>query len=312
MMKADVRDSANAAISANTTHLLKTAVRDTVRAGLPDTTAALRTEWRTTVKDSLALSVLKTAVRDSANAAITANTTHLLKTAVRDSANAAIAAEVTHLLLSATRDSANAAIAANTTHLLKTAVRDSADAAIAANTNVTNKLLLASADDSIKARYQSDFYLDFMTATADSNAANDSLQAEVTYTNPLGTKQALLAHNLAGVAEKLDLRWLFKLPNQYARLDSIVFDGIWTETIATENYGIAYVYQDSTALNRKELATTTSDTLRSAVARTTKSIMMAPNFVPGTGEVMLKLYIYAGAADTALIISRPHVYVTNR
>ena len=181
-----------------------------------------------------------------------------------------------------------------------------------ANSGTNGLLPKADADDTTKARYQSEFYLDYTNSTADSVAANDSLDVEVTYTNPLGTKQAGFFHNLAGVNEGISLRWLFKLPNQYARVDSIVFDGVWTETTTTnENYGIAYVYQDSTALRTKFAATTTSDTLRSSTARTVKSIMMAPNYVSGTNEIMLRLYVY-GIADTVLFISRPHVYITNR
>lgn len=77
--------------------------------------------------DSLVLRLLKTAVRDSADAAISANITLLLKTATRDSVNAGIAANTTLLPKISVRDSANAAISANTTHMLTAAFPDSAN-----------------------------------------------------------------------------------------------------------------------------------------------------------------------------------------
>ncbi len=177
--------------------------------------------------------------------------------------------------------------------------------------NAYNLLPKSAVRDSIKARYQATDYLNFMLATADSNAANDSLNVEVTCINPLGTKQAALFHNLAGVNEGINLRWIFKLPNQYALLDSIHWF-VWTETTTTNaNFGIITVFRDSTETERKVLATATSDTVRSLTARTARQQGLVLNYVPGTEEIMVKLYVY-GIADTTAIISRPRLFWTNR
>ena len=82
------------------------AYNDSLKSAIADSLANTpRFSTKQTVSDSLALAVLKVAVRDSANAAISANTTLLPKASVRDSANAAIAAETTHLLKTAVKDS---------------------------------------------------------------------------------------------------------------------------------------------------------------------------------------------------------------
>ena len=182
--------------------------------------------------------------------------------------------------------------------------------------NATTKYqLLTAIDDSLKARMQSTSYLDFMLTTADSIASNDSMDVEITFINPIGSKQVAFFHNLAGVAEKIDLRWIFKIPNQYALLDSIHWN-CWTETIAgssaaTQSYGIIYVYRDSTETERKTAAVATSDTIRSSTARTKRQQGLVLNYVPGTEDIMVKLSVY-GIADTTLMISRPRLFWTNR
>ena len=192
--------------------------------------------------------------------------------------------------------------------VLKTAVRDSANAAIAAE---TTHLLLTAVDDTIKVRQQTDFYLPYMLAVADSGAANDSLNVEITHVNPIGTKEAAFFHNLAGVSETVTLRWSFKLPNVYSLLDSIVFS-CWTETKAGNvNFGLITVWEDSTETGYKTAATATGDTLYSAItARTTDNRSVVLNYVPAGNEILLKLV--AKSTVDSMFFSRPHVYVTNR
>jgi hypothetical protein len=163
--------------------------------------------------------------------------------------------------------------------------------------------------DSIAARQQDDFYLDYVNATADSVAANDSIAIIPTYANPIGTKQAAYIRNVTGLSETVQLRWSFKLLNQYSTIDSIVFN-VWTETTNADNYGIVTVYQDSTETLFKGTVKTTGDTLKSTTARTVKSIMLAPDYDPGTEEILLRLVITQSA--DSMFISRPRIYVSNR
>lgn len=192
--------------------------------------------------------------------------------------------------------------------LLKSAVKDSIDSTIVNDTTLTKNAAL---DDSIKARQQSDFYLDFMQSTADSIAANDSLDVEITHQNPLGTKQAAFFHNKAGVSETIKLTWTFKLPNIYATLDSIVFP-CWTETKAGNvNFGIVQVFDDSLETTHAGTVKATGDTLYSDVtARVKANKKVAPNYVPGANEIILRMTVTTTV--DSMFVGRPHVYVTNR
>lgn len=165
--------------------------------------------------------------------------------------------------------------------------------------------------DSIAARQQDDFYLDYVNATADSIAANDSLDVEITHQNPLGNKQAAFFHNKAGVSETIKLTWTFKLPNIYATLDSIVFP-CWTETKAgIVNFGIVQVYEDSLETEHKGTVKATGDTLYSDVtARVKANKKVAPNYVPGANEIVLRMTVTTTA--DSMFVGRPRVYVTNR
>jgi hypothetical protein len=177
--------------------------------------------------------------------------------------------------------------------------------------SITGVQLLSTVDDTLKARYQSDFYLPYMLAVADSGAANDSLDAEVTHVNPIGTKEAAFFHNLTGLSETVTLRWMFKLPNIYSLLDSIVFT-CWTETKAGNvNFGIVTVQEDSTETYTKTAAKATGDTLYSAItARVADNRSIVLNYVPAGNEVLLKLIVKS--TSDSMFISRPHVYITNR
>lgn len=204
--------------------------------------------------------------------------------------------------------------------LLKSAVKDSVDSILANDTTVTKNAdvrdsSLAAANtivgDSTAVRQQSSFNLDYMLATADSIAANDSLDIEITHQNPLGNKQAAFFHNKAGVSETIKLTWTFKLPNIYATLDSIVFP-CWTETKAgIVNFGIVQVYEDSLETEHKGTVKATGDTLYSDVtARVKANKKVAPNYVPGANEIVLRMTVTTTA--DSMFVGRPRVYVTNR
>lgn len=173
------------------------------------------------------------------------------------------------------------------------------------------KMPLTSYTDSSKSRQQNDFYLNYMDATADSIASNDSLNVEVTYVNPIGSKQVAFFHNLTGLSQKVQLRWSFKMPNVLATLDSIVVP-VWTETKAgTINYGMMYVYEDSLETKFSDTIKATGDTLYSNVtARVTANRSVKPNYIPGIKEVLLKMTVVQTV--DSLFIGRPRVYLTNR
>jgi len=204
--------------------------------------------------------------------------------------------------------------------MLKSTVKDSVDSIMASdsvftrNADIRDSALAATnavVGDSIKIRQQSDYYLDYMNSTADSIAANDSVDVEITYQNPLGTKQAAFFHNKAGVSEKIKLTWTFKLSNIYATLDSIVFP-CWTETKAgAVNYGIVQVFDDSLETTHAGTVKSTGDSLYSNVtARVKANRTVKPNYTPGQNEIILRMTVTTTA--DSMFVGRPHVYVTNR
>jgi len=204
--------------------------------------------------------------------------------------------------------------------LLKSAVKDSVDSILANDSTLTKNAdvrdsSLAAANtivgDSTAVRQQSEFYLDYMLATADSIAANDSLDVEVTHQNPIGTKQAAFFHNKAGVSETIKLTWTFKLSNIYATLDSIVFP-CWTETKAgSTNFGIVQVFDDSLETIHAGTVKATGDSLYSSVtARVKANRKVAPNYVPAGNEIILRMTITTTV--DSMFVGRPRVYVTNR
>ncbi len=283
-----------------------------------------------TFTDSLLTKLFKTAVRDSANAAISANTTLLPKVSVRDSANAAIAVNTTLLPKSVFPDSATAALARDTTKLNrsafndsvlaglirdttklpKSAVRDSANAAIAANTTLLPKVNFA---DSIKTRQRTIVPLLWSTAYGDSFFAADSLQVLSTSKGPIGTAQSLFAQPSppsVTVVEKVRMTVEHLFFNTLFKPDSLRTK-IWTERTNGDDFVAFYVYGDSisTAFNSKP---DTSGALYSSSARTPLYISLAlPKCTNLGGKIRVEAVIQMKNSDS-LFIAPVEIVGTNR
>ena len=211
-------------------------------------------------------------------------------------------------LLNAGEDSLLSAIG-DSSHAVRSAFpplssfSDSANAAIARN---TSKLNVVDFDDSSNARTLTTVPLWWTWAYADSIDSNDSLTIEIKNQTPLGTTSGLYVKNTTGLSEKVNLILSFVLPSERASLDSIRFL-TWTETTGATNYALATVFDDSLQSGWKALATATSDTLRSATARTARYQGLTGINIKG-GAVRLKVLIQT-IADS-LFIATPWAYYT--